>query len=70
MNKMYPILKLINLYFYPTTNILHPIFLLILFNFIFTSVPQACEFGFATKCPNIVGVKSNKFMKLKLVTQS
>ncbi len=63
---MYPILKLITYKYYPTINI----FLLIFLNFILTSVPQACEFGFATKCPNIVGVKPNKFMKLRLVTQS
>jgi hypothetical protein len=36
---MYPILNYLTYYFYPTTNILHLIFLLIYFLFFFTSVP-------------------------------
>jgi hypothetical protein len=36
---MYPILEVINLYFYPTTNLLHPIFLFTYFLLFFISVP-------------------------------
>jgi hypothetical protein len=67
MNKMY-LFQLINLESLPNNQYIALYILLVYFLFYFN--PHTCEFGFATKRPNIIGVKPNKFMKLRLLTQS